>query len=172
MTYLKNALLYIVYLFGASLLALVMSILSYIVNAITMDEYIRTLFLTIIMILSMIITLYIIFYQLGYKRASSHENYKKFELLISILLTIAIHFIIALLSNFFSFLYLPVAYLGGLIIGNTYIDTIASLVNTHFHIMILSYFLMMIPLIASMIFGFNKGAKKRQKDRKKVVSGN
>jgi len=170
--YLKNSILYTVYLFGASLLALVMSILSYIVNAITTDEYIRTLFLTIIMIISMIITLYIIFYQSGYRRASSHENYKKSELLITVSITTAIHFIIALLLKFLSFLYLPVAYLGGLIIGDTYIDTIASLVNTHFHIMILSYFLMMIPLVASMIFGFNKGMKKRQKDREKIVSGN
>ena len=168
--YLKNSVLYTIYLYGASLLALVMSILSYIVNAITRDEYIRTLFLVAIMIISMIITLYIIFYQSGYRRVSSHENYKKFEFLITVLITVAIHFIMALLLNFFPFLYLPIAYLGGLIVGNTDIDTISSLVNTHFYIMILSYFIMMIPLVATMILGFHKGMNNRQKDRTKTIS--
>ena len=172
MIYLKNAMLYTVYLFGASLLALVMSVFSYIVNAITMDEYIRTLFLTLIMIISMIITIYIIFYQSGYRRKSSHENYKNSELIITLLLTTIIHFIIGLLSKYIVFLYLPVGYLSGLILGEADAEAISYISKTHFHIMILSYFLMMIPLIASMIVGFNKGMKKRQKDREKIVSGN
>ena len=117
----------------------------------------------------MIATMYIILYRIGYDKNSRHENFKKSELLITVSLTAVIHFITALFLKFFSFLYLPVAYIGGLIIGDASIDVIASLVNTDFHIMILSYFIMMIPLVGSMIFGFNKGFRKRQKEREKTL---
>jgi hypothetical protein len=170
--YIKDSILYTVYLFGASLLSLLTSAIPlYITKALTGNEYIQTLIMAIGMIISMIITMYIILYQTGYRKNSGQESYKNSEILITVSSTTALHFIIALLSKFFSFLYLPIAYIGGLIIGDTYIDTIATLVNTHFHIMILSYFLMMIPLLVSIIFGFNNGFRKRQKEREKTISG-
>ena len=171
-TYLKNAILYTVYLFGASLLSLVTSMIPlYITRALTADEYIRTLIMVISMIISMAITIYIILYTSGYRKNKSHENYKDSELWITVLLTVAIHFIIGLLLKYVVFLYFPVVYLSGLIMGDVYPETFASLVDTHFNIMILSYFLIMIPLVVSMFFGFKKGFRKRQKVREKTLSG-
>ena len=168
--YLKNSILYTSYLFGASLLSLLISAVPlYITKTLTGSEYIQTLIMVISMIISMIATMYIILYRTGYDKNSGHENFKKSELLITVSLTTALHFIMALFLKFFSFLYLPVAYIGGLIIGDASIDVIASLVNTNFHLMILSYFIMMIPLMGAMIFGFNKGMEKRQKEREKTL---
>jgi amino acid permease len=169
--YFKNSLLYTVYLFGASALSLVTSMIPmYITRALTPDEYTRTLVMVISMIISMIITIYILFYQSGYRRKSSHENYKNSELIITLSLTTIIHFIIGLLSKYIVFLYFPVGYLSGLILGEADAESISYISKTHFNIMILSYFLMMIPLIASMMLGFSKGLKKRQKEREKTIS--
>ena len=118
--YLKNSMLYTVYLFGASALAILTSMIpSYIANALTHDEYIKTLAMVISMIISMMITMYILLYRTGYQRNNSPERYKKSELFISLAFTILIHFIIGLILRYFTFLYSPVLWLSRFIIGDS-----------------------------------------------------
>ena len=168
--YLKDSLLYTVYLFAASALSIVTSLIPmYISRALTTNEDVRALVLAISIIISMIITIYILLYKSGYNKNRSYESNKNHKLLIIVALTGVIHFITGLLTQYFVVLYFYVTYLAPLIIGEPGID-IVSLQNKHFTSMTLSYCLITIPLLISMILGFFKGVQKRQKDREKTLS--
>ena len=169
--YLKDSVLLTVYLYGASLLSLLVSAIPiYITNALTYDEFTRMTVQVISMVLTMCAAMFILCRRTGYTKNKGINKFGTPEIIITVAATSILHFILALIFRFYVFLYIPVGYIGGLINGNVHVEAIASLAKENMPLMILSHIIMMIPISACMALGFSKGYAKRSAERKKTLA--